>query len=484
MRRSIRRVTTAVLLAGLGVLASAPATAAPAAPIVIYGAASGSHLRIGSVGSSVVVDGFMARRDPVGCRLSGGRAACPLSTASSLVIEMGDSDDKVEITNRLPLPVTAYLGGGEDKFIGNGERDTCYPQGTRRNRCIGGGGNDVCITGPKNTDCVGGPGNDYCKARGGSDGCWGGPGRDTCLMGAGEDGCHGGPGADRLYGGPGADQLYGGPGRDFCDGGPGVGKAHGCEEGDGSGFGRVTRRRASALWLPRPTTRPWQWQLQGKIDTGIAAPVYDIDGFETPAATVARLHRLGRRVICYLDVGSWESYRPDAAAFPKSVIGRRYEGFPDERWLDIRRFRSFAPELERRFETCARKGFDAVEPDNIAGWENKTGFPISRDDQLRFNRWVADRVHADGMSVALKNDGPQASQLIGDFDFAIVEECFHYDECGDYRTFVEHGKAVFEAEYESEPAEYCGAARAIEFSAIRKSYDLFARPWRPCPEDG
>ena len=59
------------------------------------------------------------------------------------------------------------------------------------------------------------------------------------------------------------------------------------------------------------------------------------------------------------------------------MIGRRYEGFPDERWLDIRRFQLFAEPLERRFDICARKGFDAVEPDNIAGWENKTGFPIT-----------------------------------------------------------------------------------------------------------
>ncbi len=239
---------------------------------------------------------------------------------------------------------------------------------------------------------------------------------------------------------------------------------------------------ASARWQPAPTTAPWQWQLQGKIDTGVAAPVYDIDAFEVPASTVRRLHAQHRKAICYLDVGSWESYRPDAGEFPRSVIGRRYEGFPDERWLDIRRFREFAPVLERRFDLCRRKGFDAVEPDNLAGWENRTGFPITRADQLRFNRWVARRVHADGMAVALKNDGPQASLLVGNFDFAIVEECFDYHECGSYRTFIEHGKAVFEAEYELDPDAYCGAAKALDFSAIRKSYDLFARPWLPCPE--
>jgi hypothetical protein len=238
---------------------------------------------------------------------------------------------------------------------------------------------------------------------------------------------------------------------------------------------------ATARWRPSPSTTPWQWQLQGRIDTGIEASVYDVDGFETPASVVRRLHRQGRRVVCYLDVGSWESYRPDAGAFPRTVIGRRYEGFPDERWLDVRRFPLFARPLRRRFGICARKGFDAVEPDNLAGWENKTGFPITAAVQLRFNRWVARQVHRRGMAVALKNDGSQAKELLSSFDFAIVEQCFKYRECDLYRPFVNQGKAVFEAEYELEPSDYCNTARSIQFSAIGKSYDLFARPWRPCP---
>jgi len=236
----------------------------------------------------------------------------------------------------------------------------------------------------------------------------------------------------------------------------------------------------AALWHPKPTTAAWQWQLQGRIDTGVAASVYDVDGFETSKATVRTLHRQGRKVICYLDVGSWESYRPDAGRFPRSVIGNVYEGFPEENWLDVRRFHLFAGPLRDRIEMCARKGFDAVEPDNIAGWENKTGFDITAADQLRFNRWIARQVHAHGMSVALKNDGGQARELVGSFDFAIVEQCFQYRECGLYRPFTEHGKAVFEAEYELDPDRFCAAAEAIDFSAIRKSYDLFAQPWRPC----
>jgi hypothetical protein len=240
------------------------------------------------------------------------------------------------------------------------------------------------------------------------------------------------------------------------------------------------QRNAAGIWKATPTTAPWQWQLQGKIDTSVPACAFDVDGFETPQTTAAALHSSGRVAICYLDVGSWESYRPDAKRFPRSVIGRRYEGFPDERWLDVAHFHRFAPILERRFRLCAHKGFDAVEPDNLAGFENKTGFPLTAADQLRFNRWVAARVHALGMAVALKNDPQQVPALLGRFDFAIVEQCFQYEECGSYEPFVRGGKAVFEAEYELEPGDYCSAAASLGFSAIGKSYDLFARPWRTC----
>jgi hypothetical protein len=154
------------------------------------------------------------------------------------------------------------------------------------------------------------------------------------------------------------------------------------------GCGTTDSQAASAgRWHPAPTTAPWQWQLQGPIDTSIPASVYELDGFDTSAKVVKRLHAEGRKVICYLDVGSWESYRSDRDEFPKSVLGKRYAGFPDERWLDIRRIGKLARPLKGRFDLCRSKGFDGVEPDNVNGFTNPTGFPLTAADQLRFNRW-------------------------------------------------------------------------------------------------
>jgi Ca2+-binding RTX toxin-like protein len=210
----------------------APAVAAPAGQIVIYGAHTGSTLTVSVKGQRIVVKGNMAHRPPAGCHFTKGhvRAACSAG-AGAMEIQMGPSGDFVRIADRLPFPLTVHLGAGSDKFIGNGERDTCYSEGSRRNRCVGGPNNDVCITGPRNSDCVGGPGDDYCHHGTGSDGCWGGPGNDVCIMGPGQDGCHGEGGNDRLYGGSDPDQLYGGAGHDYCNGGPGWGKSHTCDTG-------------------------------------------------------------------------------------------------------------------------------------------------------------------------------------------------------------------------------------------------------------
>ncbi len=221
-----------IALAAVGLLAI-PGAASTADRIVIHGAESGSHLKLSMSGSTVVVDGIMAHAQPTGCHFTRGRraAVCPVGGANGIEINMGPNGDFVEAVDPLPFPLTVHLGDGQDKFIGSAEKDTCYPEGSKRNRCIGNGGDDVCITGSRNSDCVGGPGEDYCKHGTGSDGCWGGPGDDICIMGPGQDGCHGEGGDDRLYGEADPDQLYGGEGHDYCDGGPGWGYSRTCEAG-------------------------------------------------------------------------------------------------------------------------------------------------------------------------------------------------------------------------------------------------------------
>jgi hypothetical protein len=231
---------------------------------------------------------------------------------------------------------------------------------------------------------------------------------------------------------------------------------------------------AAGWWRPKPGLT-WQWQLSGTLDRGVDAQVYDIDAVNTSAADVAALHASGRKVICYVDAGSYEPNRPDAGRFPAAVLGKELDGWPGERWLDVRRWDVLEPILAARQDVCRHKGFDAVEPDNVDGYQNESGFPLTGSDQLLFNKRIADLAHKRGLAVGLKNDLDQTRQLEPHFDFAVNEECMQYDECDALRVFVAAGKAVFHVEYGQESG-FCSKARALGFSSMRKRLDLDA--WR------
>jgi hypothetical protein len=234
------------------------------------------------------------------------------------------------------------------------------------------------------------------------------------------------------------------------------------------------RAEFGPMWQPTPGTS-WQWQLQGEVSTPYDVDAYDIDGFDNGAAKVGGIHARGSKAICYISAGSWENWRPDASDFPDYVKGRN-NGWPGEKWLDIRRVGVLQPIMARRMDMCLAKGFDAIEPDNIDGYANRTGFPITYNEQLAYNRMLAKEAHARGLAIALKNDTDQVRDLVGDFDFAIVEECFRYKECRAYSPFVEAGKAVLATEYSTNNRDdKCRRARELKFSLIFKNLELDER---------
>ena len=92
-----------------------------------------------------------------------------------------------------------------------------------------------------------------------------------------------------------------------------------------------------AAWYKPSVNTTWQIQYEGSLlDESWAVDVYDIDGFNASKALIDGLHTQGRRVICYFSAGSVESYVPDASSFPASVQGKVMDGWPDEKWLDVR----------------------------------------------------------------------------------------------------------------------------------------------------
>ena len=321
---------------------------------------------------------------------------------------------------------------------------------------------------------------------------------------------------------------------------------------------RVVRLPAPVACRPRPH-RPcwypphlnarhhpmrWDWQI-GRVAplqrTGRqAVDIYDVDGFLTTAAQVRAIRTRWQastlrhpKAVCYLDL-AWEDYRPDGSpggpSFPRSVLGHVYFGFPQERWVDLRQLDALKPMLDRRIAMCARKGFDAVELDDIDSFDppSTTGFRLTPGDAQNFLAYAFNQVHRDGMTALWKNS-PLLSWWGRQYtDGAVVEECYVFHQCfaaqlrgsrnygitctglggrtpcgwddftADRTRHQPSGKWVGEAEYSNDhfvcdPGQQCQGRRQFRsfcravyappdgFAAVKFDADLDGQTFFPCP---
>jgi hypothetical protein len=229
----------------------------------------------------------------------------------------------------------------------------------------------------------------------------------------------------------------------------------------------MEQKNSTHIWHPILNTS-WQVQLTGKIDQSVDVVMYDIDLFDNNATIIDSLHMNGHKVVCYINAGTWENWRPDRAKFPDSIKGKTVTGWYGERWLDIRQISILAPILDARMDLCKQKGFDGIDPDNIDVYEHDIGFPVTYQDQINYNKFLTNEAHARGLSIGLKNDVDQINDLLPYFDWAINEECFTYKECNALLQFIKADKAVFQIEYNLDKRQFCFQANAMNFNSIRK----------------
>jgi hypothetical protein len=234
---------------------------------------------------------------------------------------------------------------------------------------------------------------------------------------------------------------------------------------------------SAATWWHPPQQLTWYWQLSGtpKLEPVMAI---DIDGFNNGASEVAALHAAGQRAICYIDVGTAENWRPDYGRFPPSVLGTG-NGWPGETWLNVADLATLEPIMTARFAMCQAAGYDAVEPDNMDGYENSTGFAITAAQQATYDEWVAEEVHSLGMAVFEKNDPDQASTLEPYFDGVIDEQCNEYGGCSAYGPYLSAGKPVLNAEYTG-GTSFCAADNAAGIMGALYSVNLDGSTYTPC----
>jgi hypothetical protein len=223
----------------------------------------------------------------------------------------------------------------------------------------------------------------------------------------------------------------------------------------------------------------WNYILKSVPTFSVRVNVYGIDGFDNTAATVQKIHAQNAKAICYVSAGSWENWRPDAKKFPESVKGRT-NGWPGEKWLDIRKTSVLLPIMQARINMCKDKGFDAIDFDNVDGYANNTGFPLTSADQAKYNALLANMAHGAGLAVGLKNDLNQIEILEPYFDFSVNEQCFQFNECDLLMPFINNNKAVLNVEYTLAPSKFCSKANAMNFNSIKKNIDLEEKPITFC----
>ena len=221
-----------------------------------------------------------------------------------------------------------------------------------------------------------------------------------------------------------------------------------------------------------PTGTSWQWQLTGTINSDYDVDLYDIDLFDTSKEVIESLHEEGKKVICYFSGGSYENWRSDKDSFDTNLLGNPLDGWEGEQWLDIRN-NALKPIMTARLDMAVDKGCDGVEPDNMDGYSNDSGFNLSSNDQLAYNQFIANEAHKRGLLVGLKNDLDQIEALVNYFDFAVNEQCFEYDECDKLTPFIRANKAVLNAEYNSKYTKnsqareaLCKESNALGFSTL------------------
>ena len=305
---------------------------------------------------------------------------------------------------------------------------------------------------------------------------------------------------------------------------------------------KCVRRAGHDCWMPphlNSAGKPmrWDWQI-GRVTPlerkgASAVDLYDIDGFLTTAAEVHAIKTTWTaatlphpRTVCYLDL-AWEEYRPDSSpggVFPASALGNIYYGYPQERWVDFRQLNELKPMIDSRLEMCARKGFDAVELDDIDSFDppSTTGFHLTPGDAQNLLAYAFNEIHRLGMAGMWKNSPWLSSWGRKYADGAIVEECYVYKACfaswlrgsSQYgitctalsgRTpcgwddFSSEGKWVGEVEYSADhyvcnPGQTCSGRKGFAafcrtvyspadgFSAMKLDVDLDGGLFFPCPK--
>lgn len=198
-------------------------------------------------------------------------------------------------------------------------------------------------------------------------------------------------------------------------------------------------------------------------------------------------NRGATKIICYFSAGTWESWRADASRL------QPYRGALLPQWgeyyLNIKE-QAVRAVMAERIQRAKTMGCDGIEPDNLDAYSNDRTFNLTEADQLNYLKFLADEAHKHDLLIGLKNVPELVTKSVGGqaivdiYDFALNEECYTYNECGNYTRFIDKNKAVFIVEYERNPN--CTDSSNKKYMSYRANtnYSLNGQTWVPCSGQG
>ncbi|KAF2403107.1 hypothetical protein EJ06DRAFT_472511, partial [Trichodelitschia bisporula] len=221
----------------------------------------------------------------------------------------------------------------------------------------------------------------------------------------------------------------------------------------------------------------------------VDAKIWDIDLFDTSKTHIGNLKKRGLNVICYFSAGTSEDWRPDYAQLKAYGSGdvcddakctSKWQG---ERWLNIKNAKSWSVQtptqelppvwrvMRTRIKMAHEKGCDAIDPDNMDGFDNKNSYKLTEADSINFIKFMAAEAAQYNMSTGLKNAIAILPKVEEYVQFAVNEECVQNKECGGYRKFLNSGKPVFHIEYTADgTASRGGNALYRDVGSATKKY--------------
>lgn len=233
-----------------------------------------------------------------------------------------------------------------------------------------------------------------------------------------------------------------------------------------AGTAGTTMQPQPPYFVPSANAR-WFTDLDGPVDVQESAEFFYLDVEQQDSADLQTLHDAGKHYLCYLSGGSLEPFRSDAGQFPPETIGKPLAEFPKEHWLDVRSA-AVRELMTKRVQALAAAGCDGVPPSSLAVHASDTGFNLTLDDALDYARWLAERIHAAGMSAGLSAPADMTSQLWPTFDYGLGIGCVGGTQCAEYGVFETAQRPVLYIEIgsRSQAADTCKSAQSLGFNAL------------------